>query len=1317
MIAMRDITDGRQGTYGRQMGATNQQLGKAGPQPLSAGPQRPVRPKITSSRREWWAVIRRELLDIGVWQFRIAWLQEWRGRMSAAEARYRRILGKRPNQPHTLGSLGFLLLRARRFDEAIPVWEQAVAVDPQSVNLNFQLARALHRSGQVRQAAAQYLRVLALDPLHDKSIDALGQLGRRLARLGLELPTADGAIGAQAGTEAMANGICAAASLLISRAPDVALHQFKMALSLVPELPEALHGIDECRRQLQGRAQRRHAPTGGDHDTQRARAAYNEGRFDDAEAACRQLLAAKELDPTALSILSRLCMRASRWDEAIVLLSRLTAVQPGSPGPKEMLASALLLGGKAAAAARTYEALLDLQPQNTKLLDTLGRLHGRLGDHEAACRVFGRLVAIDESVVAARLAYGEALHRAGRDRDAEAQFDAALAIAPDHADALTLLGRLLSRNDPERALRLWRRLAERRPTAAEPPLQMARIHIKQKRYAEAQEAFREVLAVAPGHGEALRGVGLALAEINLQEAIEHFTKIVAQSPGDTASRLQLARHYLKARDWARAEAAYRDIAERDPQHREGLVQLALLLARNPERLDEAVALWERVADIDRTAYPLVQQAYLFERRGRVIEAEAAYRGALQRAAQDPMALVGLARLLAEQKRWEEAAIQFAALHKVDRRRPDALLGLGRCLERLDRTEEALATYKKVLHLDPINANALLYRGRLLRQLGRSEEAIETWRRVCLQTPQNADAWHELVFLLATADRDADALAALDEAEKALTSSPATWARLGLAAQAGQFYQRAINYLERAVAAEPHDASYHALLGQHYLRQGIADKAFRHLLASRETEPSDVKVAKQVVDTIHTLNLLGIDHVALAGRTDGEEVLVPERLFRIVREIAETSVQPYEPVPRRIVAVTASLAGGGAERQLVTMLRGLSDQQLGLDLALFCISLARRTKRDFFLPMLSGLPVEIVTPDDSAAESYFRQPAVLPYVRLVRAFPPEMATAIAFWLAEFRHRRPEVVHAWQDSTCLTAVVAALLAGVPRIVLAARSVRPDNPRRRLKRFMREGYRAVLGHSAVFLTNNSRAGANDYAEWLEIDPSDVEVVYNGIDFERMADSVDPIHVDQLRHTLGVPQEAPLVGSAFRMSEEKRPLMWVEVAAEVARQAPEAHFVVFGDGPMRSAMSDLATRLGIGDRLHLPGPDDNIASCYKAMDVVLLTSRHEGLPNVLLEAQSLGVPVVAPDVGGVSETILPGITGWAVPDATAASLAERVLHCLIDAAWTARAQQEAPSFVRDRFGVASMLRRTLDIYGMSDVLDYSDRSASPIVTGTPAC
>jgi glycosyltransferase involved in cell wall biosynthesis len=197
-------------------------------------------------------------------------------------------------------------------------------------------------------------------------------------------------------------------------------------------------------------------------------------------------------------------------------------------------------------------------------------------------------------------------------------------------------------------------------------------------------------------------------------------------------------------------------------------------------------------------------------------------------------------------------------------------------------------------------------------------------------------------------------------------------------------------------------------------------------------------------------------------------------------------------------------------------------------------------------------------------------------------------------------------------------------------------------------------------------------------------------------LAETVDGDRVRHARESLGIPQDAAVVGSAFRMSEEKRPLLWVEAAAEVARRDGRAHFVVYGDGPMRSDMLDLARQRGIADRLHLPGPEDDIASCYKAMDVVILTSRHEGLPNVLLEAQSLGIPVVAPDVGGVSEAMLPGVTGWAVADADAAGLADRVIFCLQNADWTGRAREQAPAFVRERFGIAAMLRRTLEVYGL---------------------
>lgn len=1004
------------------------------------------------------------------------------------------------------------------------------------------------------------------------------------------------------------------------------------------------------------------------------------GRLRIAESAFHKILAREPKQRWALAGLGRLLLRNRRFEEAVEIWQRAVEIDPELSGPAFQLARALHRSGRLEVAAVQYLRVLELDPLHEKAFAAVDELSSRLGRSGGASTA-----AIEAATAQAK--------QLVRQSDSERTRNS----------ALNLLASLQAKTDPDAATKYWEQLATLNPQSIEPLLAIARIRKRQHNSDEARRLFRAVLDGEPEHSEALVGYGQALAASDHAAAIDHFVNWSRRQPRDIAPLLELAQLYQKSQEWDRAETAYREILARTPDDRNSLLRLAQILSRDPGRLELALDLWRRIADRDPVApLALVQRAYLLERARRSGEAEAEYRAALQRSPRDAMALIGLARLLVKQEQWSEASTLFEVLHDVSPGRTDALLGLGRCLERLDRGDDAAVAYQKVLALDPANGNALLYRGRLLRQLGRSEEAIEAWRDICARTPQNADAWHELVFMLGSAERDAEALIALDAGEAALPASPASWIRLGLAAQAGQFHDRAVSYFQRAVEAEPNEPSHHARLGDHFFRQGVVDGAFHHLLASRELKPGDMSVTKQLVDTMHTLATLGIDPIALSKAPPRcGEVLAPEALFRLVREIADTEVTPYEPVPRRIIAVTASLAGGGAERQLVNLLRGLSRPALDLDLALFCISLARRTRRDFFLPLLKDTLVEVVTAEGKAAEDYLAQPEAAPYARLIRSFPADMAGPIAFWLTEFRRRRPQIVHAWQDGTNLTVAVAALLAGVPHIVLGARSVRPDNPRRRLKRFMREGYRAVLGHRSVVLSNNSRAGAKDYAEWLGIDPDTIEVAYNGIDFDQLARSIDPARASRLRIRLGVPIDAPIVGSAFRMSEEKRPLLWVEAAAEVVRRQPRAHFIVYGDGPMRPDMLALAARLGIADRLHLPGPEDDIASCYKAMDVVMLTSRHEGLPNVLLEAQSVGVPVVAPDVGGIGEAVLSGVTGWTVDQADASALAERVLACLTEKKWTAKAQSEGPLFVRQRFGMAAMVQRTLEVYGLENPPD----------------
>jgi glycosyltransferase involved in cell wall biosynthesis len=101
--------------------------------------------------------------------------------------------------------------------------------------------------------------------------------------------------------------------------------------------------------------------------------------------------------------------------------------------------------------------------------------------------------------------------------------------------------------------------------------------------------------------------------------------------------------------------------------------------------------------------------------------------------------------------------------------------------------------------------------------------------------------------------------------------------------------------------------------------------------------------------------------------------------------------------------------------------------------------------------------------------------------------------------------------------------------------------------------------------------------------------------------------------------------------------------------------------------------------------------------MDVFVLTSQSESLPNVLLEAQACGVPVVATRAGGSPEAIDHRHTGWIVDEDNPSAIAEQIVATLNDRSFCERARVSGPRFVAARFGLDRMIEETLQLYGAS--------------------
>ena len=189
---------------------------------------------------------------------------------------------------------------------------------------------------------------------------------------------------------------------------------------------------------------------------------------------------------------------------------------------------------------------------------------------------------------------------------------------------------------------------------------------------------------------------------------------------------------------------------------------------------------------------------------------------------------------------------------------------------------------------------------------------------------------------------------------------------------------------------------------------------------------------------------------------------------------------------------------------------------------------------------------------------------------------------------------------------------------------------------------------------------AVSEDIAGKLEqsgVDRAKVRVVYNGL-----SERFQPRDQRQMRAQLGLPLDRFIVLFVGLLV----PVKGLDVLLDAMALIPEERLlcVLVGDGPMKPELQARAQQSGLGERLLFAGqqPTRQVPVWLSAADVLVLPSRSEGRPNVVLEAQGCGLPVVATRVGGVPELIRDGEDGLLVPGEDPQALAAALVHLLAD-------------------------------------------------------
>lgn len=204
-------------------------------------------------------------------------------------------------------------------------------------------------------------------------------------------------------------------------------------------------------------------------------------------------------------------------------------------------------------------------------------------------------------------------------------------------------------------------------------------------------------------------------------------------------------------------------------------------------------------------------------------------------------------------------------------------------------------------------------------------------------------------------------------------------------------------------------------------------------------------------------------------------------------------------------------------------------------------------------------------------------------------------------------------------------------------------------------------------------------------------MHLVRNGLDFSRL-EKVE--NAEKKREELGLVLFQPLVGTVARLHRQKGIVYLIRATKEILEKFPRAKILIIGGGPLRKKLEGEAIKRGVGEAVMFLGERKDATAILSLFNVFVLPSLWEGLPYAVLEAATLGKPIVASCVDGIKEVIDHGDTGLLVSPGKETELAQAVMLLLHDRNLASRLAERARAEIPSRFSLRRMLEQTQNLY-----------------------
>jgi glycosyltransferase involved in cell wall biosynthesis len=286
----------------------------------------------------------------------------------------------------------------------------------------------------------------------------------------------------------------------------------------------------------------------------------------------------------------------------------------------------------------------------------------------------------------------------------------------------------------------------------------------------------------------------------------------------------------------------------------------------------------------------------------------------------------------------------------------------------------------------------------------------------------------------------------------------------------------------------------------------------------------------------------------------------------------------------------------------------------------------------------GIPVEIVLYYDEEPFYHIHPDVNITYIE--RETKSKNILKNVLWLRRYVRRNAKVLVSFLAQFNMIALVAAFATGIP-VVVADR----NDPRHMPKQAPVRIARNWLYHLADTVVVQTQHNKDYFCKRLQ---KKCKIIYN------------PVNLQEKKGLALRTQKKHRIVSAARLMKQKNQLMLIDAFGQIKKEFPDYTLTIYGEGPFRVELEKRIRELGLEDSVLLPGKVQNVFESIADAELFVLSSNFEGMPNALIEAMCLGLPVISTEVSGATDLIEHGKNGMLVDVANTQELSDAMRQML---------------------------------------------------------